>query len=51
MKETFDAIIEGYKLVVKECPNSENMTFEEIANWAGQHCLITERDPNDKMEA
>ena len=37
-----DDLVEGIKSAYKECPNSENKTFEEVAHWAGQHVLLTE---------
>jgi len=42
MKNTFDTLMEGIIQANKECPDSENKTFEEVAEWAGQHVLLTE---------
>lgn len=41
-KDSVDTLIEGMVNAYKECPDSENKTFEEIAEWAGQHVIITE---------
>lgn len=41
-KEITDTLIEGIKLAYKECPDSENKTFEQVAEWAGKHVLLTE---------
>lgn len=40
-----NCLIEGIKTAYQDCPNSENMTFEEVANWTGGHVLITEQKP------
>jgi hypothetical protein len=41
-----DDAAQGLLQAFKECPNSENMTPEELAKWAGQHCIITESEQN-----
>ncbi len=39
-----ESIVEGYK----QCPDSENKTFEEVADWCGKHVLLTEeQEPNE----
>lgn len=38
-----DDLVEGIKTAYEECPDSENKTFEEVAHWAGQHVLLTEK--------
>jgi len=39
-----DTLIEGMTQAYKECPDSENKTFEEVAEWAGRHVILTEKD-------
>lgn len=41
-EEIADTLIEGIISAYKECPDAENKTFEEIAEWAGQHVLSKE---------
>lgn len=41
-QETLDTLMEGIKLAYEQCPDSENKTFEQVAEWAGQHVLLTE---------
>lgn len=47
-KETLDTLMEGIKLAYKECPDSENKTFEQVAEWAGQHVLLNEEKEKDE---
>jgi len=42
-KEIINSLIEGIKQAYKECPDAENKTFEEIADWCGKHVIITEK--------
>lgn len=42
-KEILDNLVEGIVEAYKNCPNSEHKTFEEVADWAGKHVLITEK--------
>ena len=41
----YDAEIYAY--AYKECPDAENKTFEEVAEWAGQHVLLTEKKQDE----
>jgi predicted transcriptional regulator len=41
-EEILDTLIDGISNAYKECPDADNKTFEEIAEWAGQHVLLTE---------
>ena len=43
-----DDMIEGIKNSYKNCPDSENKTFEEVAHWAGHHILLTEKSDEEK---
>jgi len=38
-----DTLKEGIIQAYKDCPDSENKTFEEIAEWAGRHVLLSEK--------
>jgi hypothetical protein len=42
-------IIEAHKAMDKEGLLKEDTTFEEVAEWAGRHILITE-EPTPNME-
>ncbi len=41
-KDSIDTLVQGMIQAHKECPDAENKTFEEIAQWAGQNVLLTE---------
>lgn len=41
--QLLDTLIEGITYAYKNCPDAENKTFEEVAEWAGQHVLLTEK--------
>ena len=43
-KEILDTSIEAIVEAYKQCPDAENKTFEEVAEWAGQHVLLTEKE-------
>lgn len=44
MKSTIDTLVDGIINAYKECPDAENKTFEEVAEWAGKHVILTEKD-------
>lgn len=46
-----DTLVEGMIHAFKECPDAQNKSFEQIAEWAGQNVLITERKEEGKPEA
>ena len=37
-------IIESLKIDLKECPDSQNKTFEELCDWSAKHILLTPKD-------
>jgi len=39
-----DDAAQGLIQVFKENSNAEKMTPEELSEWAGKHCIITESD-------
>ena len=48
-KDLEDTLFEGIKHAYDQCPDSENKTFEDVADWAGKHVLITEaKDKSEK---
>lgn len=46
-KESLDTLLEGIIQAYKECQDSENKTFEQVAEWAGQHVLLTEEKEDE----
>jgi len=42
LHESANTLIEGIIKAYKNCPDSSNKTFEEVANWAGKHIVINE---------
>ncbi len=45
LKETLDTLVEAIVEAHKQCPDAE--TYEEVAEWAGQHVLLTEKDEDN----
>lgn len=42
-QEIADTLTEGIIQAYKECPDSQNKTFEEVSEWAGQRVLLSEK--------
>lgn len=48
-EEIANTLVQGIIDAYKECPDAENKTFEQIAEWAGQHVLLTEQKEDDNL--
>ena len=46
LQEIADSLIKGIENAYENCPDAKNKTFEEVAQWAGENCILTE----DKQE-
>lgn len=46
LQEIADSLIKGIENAYENCPDAKNKTFEEVAQWARENCILTE----DKQE-
>lgn len=46
-QESMDTLVSGIINAYKECPDSQNKTFEEVADWAGKRVVLTEKKSDE----